>query len=1246
MKLDYFNNIGFYDALKTFFEKLNVPINYVTEAPTSLVEVLETNYKLENEAHKMVQDVYFLGMVDDKAFKKEKSAVNLNNIKASRTDYDGLLIFGVELSDDKKLPSRSQLAEITRAFNREFNYTPVVVVFKYQNFISFANCERVEYKQKWREGEKIGKFSILKDIDIVTPHTGHIKILQNLEIPRSGKNNVNSFDELYKYWQSAFSISLLNKDFYNDLSNWYYYANSVIKLPTKTDYCESEKANVKSFTVRLICRLIFSWFLKERGLIPNSLLELFNFDGKENILVNNETNFGGQNSYYRGILQNIFFSSLNTPISTKREFYGKKYLPTDFDYNLFKIIPYLNGGLFDKLEEDYSNDRIEDSVLSIPNELFYGESLKFTDGKKTKETQGINRILSKYKFTIDENTPLEEEIALDPELLGLVFENLLAEIDPDVDISKTARKESGSFYTPRKIIDYMVNESLLLYFKNNYQNTDKKIDEFEKKLNDLIYQNKLYDINDKKFDEFIIDAIDNVRVLDPACGSGAFPMGILHRMVSLLKVVDNDNEIWLEKQLIKLPSELRDQTKKDLNKHEFNYSRKLGLIRNCIYGIDNQPMAVMITKLRFFISLLTEQDIDLDAKDKNYNISPLPNLETKIICADSLVENQLELFESDAVNLLKVDKEKYYRPDIKPNEKSKLVDDICDILSVNFPDFSIKVTNKPKYPDDVQQKLFNKKLFKEWFQHANICSPFFNQELFFPELDNNGFDIVIGNPPYGGTKIADTVKDNLGLGSKDPYGAFISRFLNRSDRTTPLKNKGILSFIVSDTFMTLKTHLELRKQIMANTIHKIIRVNPDTFKATVNTSIILCERIYSKLKEHNDQNNNCLMCDLTNISIHNNYNKFLEILAKTEGLESINNISTPEYAIYNYPQKIISKYTNIPFFVASPKLFELMRNSTISSFGEVPKIIVKLNDKEVNLVKLKDISDVKVGLQTGDNPSYIYQNPESRGTYKSIDNEKAFLLNEDDLNRISSNDKLRLEIIAKGISKDDKLSDRYFNGRYIIPYDKGGESDSDEGWMPNYYVPTNYFIDWSEWAVNRMKTLTIIERDGSGANKICSRFQNAESYFKEGISFSRTGIYSPTFRINSNSVYDTEGSSIIFKGNSSVFSYIGILSSKLSKFILKNFVGHTIHCQVDELKELPLPKLFDNETNLSNLVKSIISNQKSNLSYDYASNEQIEIDNLVYNTYGLNDDDIQEVENWYARRYPKLVKAKNKKSKS
>ena len=1243
MNLHIFKEKSLFEAMKSFFQELNVPISEVTEDPANPEDIVSTYYNEANPAHTLMDTVYFLGMVNESAFDGEENSDSLNSIKASKEDYDGLLIFGIQLKNRANglKPTRSQLAEITRLFNREYNYTPVTLIFKYGEQIAFANSERLKYKLEWREGEKVGKVTMLKDINMNTPHAAHLKILSELKID---KQQIKSFSDLYKFWQSRFSLQALNDQFYSDLQDWFYYASQNIKLPFKPEYI-NEKENIKNFLVRLLARTMFCWFVKEKGLIKHELLELTDWQNNRYKLTQDidDKKFLNGNSYYRGVLQNVFFNALNQKEKKSiKDFGWTKYLNIDFDVNWLVEIPYLNGGIFDKLEEDNAKESIEDAVLKIPNYLFYGieeeEEVKIGKGAKARtevqkvEHKGLNGILKSYKFTLDENTPFEEDIALDPEMLGLVFENLLAELDPNLEEStiKSIRKQTGSYYTPRKVIYEMVNDSLNLYLSKYIQENLPSVEKVKERINDLVYFNKLEN-TDSQFAKAVVQALDKYKVLDPACGSGAFPMGMLHRIVDLLKLVDEKNEKWIELKLNNVDSAQKQEFKKVLTSHLDDYGRKLGIIRDSIYGIDIQPLAVQITKLRFFISLLIDQKPEK-------GIAPMPNIETKIICADSLKNIQADLFSTDAIEKLIDARTRYYQPDISLTERQLIADEIIAVLDVAFPSFSFQVTGK-RIPGQ------NKELIRHWFTHGTLAAPFFNMDFFYPELkETGGFDCVIGNPPYGGTKISDEVRNTLNIESKDPYGAFIARFLNAHNQTTPLKHGGVLAYIVSDTFMTIKSHLKLRKHLMQNYVHKMLRVHPDTFRATVNTVIMVAER--NTQREINEKHI-CLMADLTNISIHDNYDRFIEVLNQTKGVgfessDTLPCVSNDEYAIYYYPQTLIKTNSNLPFFVASPKLFALMNDSgkdlkkEIKEIGEKQVQVRKIpiNGKEIEVVKLGDIAEIKVGLQTGDNNEYLFQNPDARGNYRNIDDYKDFLITEADLEKIRNDEKLRLEIVDKGICRSNIKCERYFGGRYIIPYDKGGESDSTDGWLPNYFIPTGYFINWDEQHAKALiKQLLIL----NGSTTPYPR--NKDFYFKVGITYSRTGNYAPTFRIGTASVFDDKSCTLFFPDKVNIMNNLAFSTSKIMKFFFKNFQGHTVDAQVDDLKAISLPIGIVTNSELERNVLKIISFQKSNPRYDYASHEQIEIDKLVYDAYGLNAEDVQEVENWYARRYPKLSAA-------
>ena len=453
---------------------------------------------------------------------------------------------------------------------------------------------------------------------------------------------------------------------------------------------------------------------------------LFNPNDLEGILNNLDPH---ESTYYKAILQNLFFATLNQEMNTpqqpnNRRFRGegrqhynitslyryKNYFTApDEVLRIFETIPFLNGGLFECLDAPSKEDATkilrvdgfsdrDDNPLSVPNLLFFSEEQTVdlsaaygTNGRRHK-VRGLIHILSSYKFTIAENTPIEEEVALDPELLGKVFENLLAAYNPETEA--TARKQTGSYYTPREIVNYMTDESLIAYLKNELitqseaQNifsvttppsqldltgradpvqtelgvetvslSDEQKSEIEQKLRELFaYNDKPY-----RFDEaetkVLIEAIDTLKILDPAVGSGAFPMGVLHRLVFILGKLDSRNEQWKQRQIDRVEntieiageiddSTIRESTIRDLEgeiesineafeRNELDYGRKLYLIENCIYGVDIQPIATQIAKLRFFISLIVDQRID-DSRE-NRGVRPLPNLETKFVAANTLI---------------------------------------------------------------------------------------------------------------------------------------------------------------------------------------------------------------------------------------------------------------------------------------------------------------------------------------------------------------------------------------------------------------------------------------------------------------------------------------------------------------------------------------------------------------------------------------------------------------------------------
>lgn len=925
----------------------------------------------------------------------------------------------------------------------------------------------------------------------------------------------------------------------------------------------------------------------------------------------------------------------------KKEFYQdflvplfKKLSDNDFYHPEFETIPFLNGGLFE------FDDDIEGTV-TIPNEAF--EPL-FED------------LLERFNFTIREDTEFEEEVAIDPEMLGRIFEELILSLESAQfkDIPDP-RRASGSYYTPRFVVSFMVKQSLFNYLINESPQIQQK-----DKLKALVF-----DLSTEELDEpaAIKERLLALKIVDPGVGSGAFSVDILNKLVCLVEKLNEK-----------------------LGTQEERYYLRKKLIEDCIYGVDIQERAVHLARLRLWLSLI----VDTEVEDPEA-IPPLINLDFKIVKGDSLVskicgfkfdlETQLSgkvKKTEEQVKLMGLrgkynDLKHKYAGAVTVAEKEKLKTYI-DKTRREIAIWHLKSIHKKKEKDlkgvGAQRTLVEKttrELAEEERQRAAIEQELsdinekikeirkgkeidaFNWDLnFFEVMDvKGGFDIVIANPPYGVAVDKAVSEAEFSLGSKDSYGVFAALAVN------VLKPGGTLCYIMSDTWQTIRTHYKLRKKLFEETeAQYLISVPMRTFKATVNTGIYL----FKKSAVDKTKDNWIIAADFHGLDIKNgDLEAALDLIVDIEPDEKCKDgytiISDKEKAIYAYRQKIIQKFSNLSFFIASPKLFKLMDDTTNVTPGNPPVMnINNFNGKEIELVKLGDIADVKQGLATADNEYYLRQLPNTKGSsYKEIDS--SLVLKESELEKIRKDEKLRLDVIENGICTNPNHKThqrRYFGGRYFVPYDKGGASDIEGGWLPNYHVPTPYFIDWSEEALKRMKTLTIADRirlygERKTIKPIYERtnaavIRNPDFYFKEGISFSRTGYYSPTFRVSYGTIFDTEGSLLFpeFKLNIA----IAVFSSKIFRFLVKSLIDHTVHSQIEDIKKVPVVYNFSESIyqKLTFFVSAIIQNQKQNPHYDYLLNEQFEIDKLICEMYNLNEEDIKEVENWYFRRYPKLAK--------
>ena len=485
------------------------------------------------------EDITYL-LEDDQYFTKAQIIGEIN------TEKFQLVFIGVktegELSERSSKKAQYTLAKkILKTLESGFFSAGIFIFYDNRGNFRFSFIYQI-FKDKKREWSTFKRYTYY--VANNKPYRTFLKALSETKF-------VN-LEEIEK----AFATAPLTKEFYTEIQNWYAWA-------LKNSWFPGGKTEEN--LIRLLTRLIFVWFLKEKGLVPSKIFEAA-------FLKKVVKDFGKKDYYYNAILQNLFFATLNKKpterkfvildksknkyLKHRKEFgvknlyrYQDQLLVSEKEFiNIFKDTPFINGGLFECLDNDKSYidgfSREEKRRAKLADYLFFSkereEDLSYFYGeRRRKRVRGLINILKDYSFTADENSPVDVEVSLDPELLGHIFENLLAAYNPETQT--TARKATGSYYTPKEIVEFMVNESLFHYFKTKTNIEDYKLRRL------LSYDEESLNLTKEEIDK-IVNVIDGLKIIDPAVGSGAFPMGILHKLVHILGKVDPTNELWQEKQ--------------------------------------------------------------------------------------------------------------------------------------------------------------------------------------------------------------------------------------------------------------------------------------------------------------------------------------------------------------------------------------------------------------------------------------------------------------------------------------------------------------------------------------------------------------------------------------------------------------------------------------------------------------------------------------------------------------------------
>lgn len=599
---------------------------------------------------------------------------------------------------------------------------------------------------------------------------------ENIKTAFSVEALSNEFFDKYREQYADFIQYITGKRFVKVNGKW---VEKVLSKPNDDlmNAFNNDEKLIRDYIKKMMGRITFLHFLQRKGWMNGDL----------NYMQNMFENSPYKENYLDSVLEPLFFGILNTKPEERKDLF----FSLSWDESLleeWKDIPYLNGGLFEWDIEDYP-------ITIFPSKLF----------------KDLFDFFSEYNFTIDENDPNDAEIGVDPEMLGKIFENLLED-----------NKDKGAFYTPKEIVQYMCQESLIAYLETNTSLAKDKIRNFV-----LLPEEGVLDIPDNKKQK-LQTALEEVKICDPAIGSGAFPMGLLNELLHCREV---------------LSCEYYDRAE-----------IKKSIIKNNIYGVDIEKGAVDIARLRFWLSIVVDENTP----------TPLPNLDYKIMQGNSLIESY------QGVDLSNLTYEKKTKMDgfvysMFDDEKDIYQKEVSNLLSNYYS------CSDHKEKDTLQRKISNviHKLIKSQgyesilseLQEMNLAenNKFFLWHTWFSDVFNreegkNGFDIVIGNPPYIFSRNNLTSKDKRIY--KENY--FLTQFkinlyiLFIEKGFHILKENGTLFYITPNNWLTLDTNSDLREFILKETYSiKILQNYANVFEnAKVDTVIIGFNKIGSTTLEY------------------------------------------------------------------------------------------------------------------------------------------------------------------------------------------------------------------------------------------------------------------------------------------------------------------------------------------------------------------------------------------------------------
>lgn len=1082
----------------------------------------------------------FLDSSDKKVKASQANIIALKKVGVVDHFQQPLEVFDITLDDHSKIVySRVGIQHFLRSNEGMFNQQHAFLLFHYKD----------TKDKEWR-------FSYLYKADKKKDSTSAKRFTYLMGKEHSCRTAVERFSKLIgstndDALMETFSVETLSEDFFNTYKKHYLrfceflYENRMNRNLFGKYFSDRDDKEVRDYVKKMLGRIVFLCFLQRKGWLC----------GQQDFLQKVFSGSKHQEHFLDVELEALFFAFLNTEPANRESIFEKhnQEVEADIQWNKsllkeWKEISYLNGGLFEP-------DQIDFPKCTFPKEYF----------------QELLDFFAQYNFTIDENDPNDAEVGVDPEMLGKIFENLLED-----------NKDKGAFYTPKEIVQYMCKESLIAYLSEGVQSTAQ-----QEEIRQFITTHQLPKWSQESCSS-MEKKLQNVKICDPAIGSGAFPMGLLNELVALRETIDFA------------------QGGNIINRAEL----KRQIIQENIYGVDIEKGAIDIARLRFWLSIVVDSE----------KPEPLPNFDYKFIQGNSLIstyEGQyIDLNKSQPHNAKELMTKKEELAHLQKNlyslkgeekhakeieAKLKLIDILELQLGVELQKakdngsqqlnlfenmFVPESRKKPIVTDKEVQKLIDslelmRKAYTDDTKSLAVKSSlrlnFFDWNITFSEVfeKNGGFDIVIGNPPYIKEYENKTAFDGFRetspyyLGKMDLWYGFACHGIDL------LKSNATICFIAQNNWTTSAGAKKMRNKIIKDCqILQMLDFNTYmVFKnADIQTMIMLFKR---------------------NKDIDNYIFDYRVITKGNEKLDMLAMLSK---------QKRNTKYLSPVLNRESMKGKLLTFSENDNLFEKIAKGKTYLHDDEVaqGIVFPQDFLDKKGAKKLGD----IY--PVKTGIFGLSSSEKdAMNLNDMELSLI------------KPYYTTDQIH-RYYtnpkNAQWLIYTDSSFKYEKK---MTEYPTIKRH--------LDKFTKIFTSDNKPYGLHR-CRK----QSFFQgEKIISLRKCVNKPCFSYSDFDCYVTQTFFSIKSIRWNMKFLTGVLNSRLVAFWLKNKgkkQGNNYQVDKEPLLGIPLPLVYDSlQCPIISLVDKILAAKKVDAEADTSAWEA-EIDQLVYELYGLTEEEIRIVE--------------------